>query len=229
MIIDCIADLHGSFPKLEGGDLLIVAGDLTARDTIHEYMKFYHWFHNQNYSHFIIIAGNHDRLIEEGLVLTEGLANTTYLCNSEMVFYPPLFPAGNFPQDLKRLKIWGSPNSLRFDEVNPHCAAFMKTERQLKRIYSKIPDDVDILITHTPPLQILDRNSDGHRCGSLSLRNELDNRIKPKLHIFGHIHEAYGQLLYKGMLENTSDTLCVNCSIMNQHYKPVNKAVRVIL
>jgi hypothetical protein len=32
MIIDCIADLHGHYPKLDGGDLLIICGDLTARD-----------------------------------------------------------------------------------------------------------------------------------------------------------------------------------------------------
>lgn len=34
MIIDCIADLHSHYPKLDGGDLLIVAGDLTDRDSL---------------------------------------------------------------------------------------------------------------------------------------------------------------------------------------------------
>ncbi len=32
MIIDCISDLHGFKPNLNGGDLLIIGGDLTARD-----------------------------------------------------------------------------------------------------------------------------------------------------------------------------------------------------
>ena len=49
MIIDCISDLHGFYPELEGGDMLIVAGDLTARDQQDEYEKFHIWIHNQKY------------------------------------------------------------------------------------------------------------------------------------------------------------------------------------
>lgn len=48
MIIDCISDLHGYYPKLEGGDLLIVAVDFTTRDTLPELSKFKDWLSQQN-------------------------------------------------------------------------------------------------------------------------------------------------------------------------------------
>ncbi|HLT42767.1 MAG TPA: hypothetical protein VKZ95_08695 [Sphingobacteriaceae bacterium] len=57
MKITCIADLHGFKPKLNGGDLLIVAGDLTARDRKKEYDQFFEWLDNQNYRKKIWIAG----------------------------------------------------------------------------------------------------------------------------------------------------------------------------
>ncbi len=47
MVIDCIADLHGYYPNLDGGDLLIVAGDLTANDKSHQYIEFYKWIQKQ--------------------------------------------------------------------------------------------------------------------------------------------------------------------------------------
>lgn len=58
-------------------------------------------------------------------------------------------------------------------------------------LWSKVPKEVDILVTHTPPLGILDKNHKGKNCGSKSLSIISRNR-KPKYHIFGHIHEAYG-------------------------------------
>ena len=94
MIIDCISDLHGYQPKLDGGDLLIVAGDLTARDLESQYRQFIYWLDQQDYKKKIIIAGNHDGELQQN----PGLFKFTvfdYLCDSQSVF-----------QDLK---IWGSP------------------------------------------------------------------------------------------------------------------------
>ena len=60
MIIDCVSDLHSHYPQLEGGDLLIVAGDVTNND--HE-APFSFWIEEQRYEKIIWIAGNHDNIM----------------------------------------------------------------------------------------------------------------------------------------------------------------------
>ena len=214
MIIDCVSDLHGFYPVLEGGDLLIVAGDLTATDTPAEYVKFYSWLHKQPYRHYIFIAGNHDGLIEAGEALTDCLANTTYLCDSGTEF--------------EGLKIWGSPYTPTFS--NWH---FMEERGEaIKKHWDLIPDDIDILITHGPPQGILDEvfsYCDFENVGCDDLL-EAVGRVKPKLHVFGHIHEGYG--MYRpnlGFVDCPGYPIFVNASHVNEHYEPVNKPIRVIL
>lgn len=226
MIVDCIGCLHGNYPKLKGGDILIVSGDLTASHSKSEFTKFTEWYLAQNYSKKVIIAGNHDTLIENGdyYFNHDWLG---YLCDSGTTF--------------ENLKIWGSPWSAQFKGINPKCCAFTfpfgcDNEEHLNEYWDMIPDDVDILITHTPPYGILDgipNEYDGteYHTGSKSLLTHLEDRIKPKLHVFSHIHEHGGkQLIYKRPGHGTeNNTTCVNASIMNEKYKPVNKPVRIIL
>lgn len=228
MIIDCIADLHGHYPKLEGGDLLIVAGDWTTSDKPHEVLEFGLWINNQKYKRKIVIAGNHDNMIQETPRIFEGLPNfvLTYLCDSGTEF--------------EGLKIWGSPWTLTFPGINPHCTAFTGTEAELEAKFALIPDDTDILITHGPPYGIMDAvhrevfcGERGGWVGSESLLGKVF-RIRPKLHVFGHIHEGYGRYNHtprEGSSENLGITpvTFVNCSHVNERYKPVNKPVRVVL
>jgi Icc-related predicted phosphoesterase len=227
MIIDCISDLHGYYPKLEGGDLLIVAGDLTARHTLGEFQQFKEWVDKQNYKKKIVIAGNHDNFcvpyeIEyPGIILDGRCPYYEYLCDSGTEF--------------EGLKIWGSPWTLKFPGMNPHCMAFTcETEEELAEKWALIPDDTDILITHSPPLAIFDRNVDGQYCGSPSLCGLLGH-LNLKLHVFGHIHECGGSIQYpvkQDGLPNYFDftnTIFVNASHVNEHYQSVNKPVRVIL
>lgn len=68
MIIDCISDLHGHFPSLEGGDLLIIAGDLTATHTPQELYQFNDWVKVQDYKKKVLIAGNHDTFFVYGVI-----------------------------------------------------------------------------------------------------------------------------------------------------------------
>jgi Icc-related predicted phosphoesterase len=170
MIIDCIGCLHGNYPKLEGGDLLIVTGDLTARDDIDEYIYFVEWLNYQKYKKKIVISGNHDNLVKDHLKWKDDPPTAfEYLCDSGTEF--------------EGLKIWGSPWTSTFEGMNPHCMAFTcDSEENLEIKWARIPDDIDILITHSPPYGILDGipiKYDGtmFHVGSPSLREHVMARI----------------------------------------------------
>jgi Icc-related predicted phosphoesterase len=225
MIIDCISDLHGEFPELLGGDLLIIAGDLTGRDEYIQYTDFFEWLIDQEYRCKIVIAGNHDNKIQQGLDLNFKDENIHYLEDSGMQF--------------EGLKIWGAPWSLWFQGINPHCKAFTGSEADLKKKYDLIPDDIDILITHGPPYGIHDainkrrfsgKSQEIEYVGSKSLLDTLD-RVKAKLLVYGHIHEHGGKqlILKKPGFGDENNILCINGSIMNEDYDLVNKAIRVKL
>lgn len=257
MIIDCIADLHGHYPKLEGGDLLIVAGDLTARDTQEEYLIFGNWIQQQNYKTKIVVCGNHDSRIEkihenckipDDLGLPRMFINpfmlfcVEYLCDSGTEFeyeIPVLDISGdtdviNF--ETRKFKIWGSPWTKRFEGMDPKCMAFtVDTEEELAEKWALIPSDTDILVTHCPPFGILDEAADYlsgkiRSIGSVTLSSKyLVPGFCLKLHVFGHIHEHGGKStrLMKGGKEPS--TFLVNASHVNERYEPVNKPIRIEL
>jgi Icc-related predicted phosphoesterase len=228
MIIDIISDLHGHYPKLEGGDLLIVAGDLTSRDTQDQHMQFLSWIAQQQYKKKIWIAGNHDNYLEGTKFIPIKDLGLEYLCDSGTEF--------------EGLKIWGSPWTAQFPRINPACCAFTvkyhdHTDEILEDYWKKIPEDTDILITHCPPHGIFDgikkikysgRSNTIDHVGSKSLKDHVFNRINPRIHCFGHIHEE-GESIMETMITLTSTITFVNASHVNEHYEPVNKPIRVIL
>lgn len=209
MKIDCISDLHGHLPRLYGGDLLIVAGDLTARDSNAEHLDFLVWLsHLQEkgkYKKIVYIAGNHDGTLEEhGNMLTNRDHNIEYLCDSGTEF--------------EGLKIWGSPWTPTFG--NWH---FMKDRgAPIKEKWDLIPQDTDILVTHGPPWGIQDKVERGN-VGCEELLKAI-KRVKPKINVFGHIHEDYGSTIFD---TGEQEVLCINCSIMNEEYEPVNPPTTV--
>lgn len=229
MIIDCISDLHGFYPQLPGGDLLIIAGDLTATHSIKELDYFNNWVLGLKYDKKILVAGNHDTFLESGVY--DPFDVSTHNPNS--VFVDPcldyLLDSGT---EYNGLKIWGSPWTLSFEGMNPKCKAFTcDTEEELDEKLKLIPKDVDILITHGPPCDLLDENVYGVLCGSMSLRDRLDDVLKPKIHVWGHIHEQGGKsLVYKRPgFGSENHTICVNASHVNENYQPVNGYKRIEL
>ncbi len=230
MKIDCIADLHGHYPELEGGDLLIIAGDLTAADTSKQMKEFEEWIHSQNYLKKVVIAGNHDNsLVDKSpeviqKVFQNGLSQRLrqleifeYLCDSGTEF--------------EGLKIWGSPWSPYFKNVNPACTAFMLPDEALFYKWEMIPKGTDILITHTPPYGTLDYREmdDGTRyhMGSKSLEDWIKRGGRPQYHFFGHIHECGSMQAEEYPTYNDKMMKSINCSYVDARYRPVNKPIRI--
>lgn len=106
----------------------------------------------------------------------------------------------------------------------------------------------DVVITHGPPKIVLDKCIGGY-VGCPSLARALAV-AKPKLHCFGHIHEGYGTtaidwscqkmqgspmcLMFNGVRyiwapTDTSATLEVNASIINDEHRPCNAPFAVTL
>lgn len=209
MIIDCISDIHGYFPKLEGGDLLLIAGDLTARDELHQFEEFKQWLKRQNYTKKVFIAGNHDNFLFSLENPREYFEEAVYLCDSATEF------AG--------LKIWGSPWTKNFFGQNPLCKAFgLDFDTQMLEKFDQIPEDTDILITHSPPQGILD-NTGGARVGCPYLKTKILKMTNLKLHLFGHIHEGYG------IQDGNSGMKFINASFVNEYYQPIHAPIRMHL
>jgi Icc-related predicted phosphoesterase len=224
MIIDTISDLHGFYPELEGGDLLIVAGDWTFKKHEQDSKEFLEWIQAQKYKKIVFIAGNHDTWWEKHQIRWE--VDETEKGKEQHIIY--LCDSGT---EFEGIKIWGSPWTKTFEGMNPKCKAFtFDSEEELEEKWALIPNDIDILITHSPPYDILDEVDSQQHCtsyhvGSRSLLKRVCE-IKPKLHVFGHVHEGYGDIIAEW---KNIPTAFVNASHVNEYYEPVNKPIRVIL
>jgi Icc-related predicted phosphoesterase len=206
-----ISDTHTMHKGLENrfnfppADFLIHCGDITGRGTENTIREFLEWFNNLNqFKYKIFIAGNHDRLFEAVPQLTKEILNE----------YPNIIYLEDSGIELDGIKFWGSPVSKPFMNW-----AFNRPEEKLKKHWETIPNNIDVLITHSPPHKIMDYGvfSKEHT-GSPSLFNEVINRIKPKIHCFGHIHNDYGMKIY-------GETKFINASNLNEDYKIVNPPI----
>lgn len=220
MIVDCISDMHGAIPELEGGDLLIVAGDLTGIDAAEEYLTYFQWLSEQRYERIVWIAGNHDGGLANDKVMREIKSSEFFpACQyAEKIEY--LMDSGT---EYKGLRIWGSPWTPTFQDWH-----FMKDRgSEIKAMWDKIPLDTNILITHGPPLGILDTvtgfySTMGSHVGCEDLKNKINHLNDLKLHVFGHIHECHG-------IKKLQKTTFVNASMMNVDFDPENKPIRIEL
>jgi Icc-related predicted phosphoesterase len=200
------ADLHGNLPEVPQCDVLLVAGDVCpVSDHRLDFQRrwledaFAPWLLRAPAAAIVGIAGNHDFVAEADPALVRGLP-WTYLCDETAL-------AGG-------LKVHGSPFTPTFRDW-----AFMRDDGELVETWARVPDDVDVLVTHGPPFGRGDLVVDGHRAGSETLALRLAELERLRLHVFGHIHEGFGSR------DRVGGALVANVSYVDFHYAPVQPPV----
>ena len=236
MRITHISDTHNKHKqlngKLPGGDILIHSGDISSLGRKHEVQGFVEWFNGiNNYTHKIFIAGNHDMSFDREQLLRDKLAHfegrTDYDTDcadgkpewlEELLgihLHPNVFYLENNFVILDDLKIWGSPISPSFG----YGWAFNKDRgHEINKVWDGIPNDTDIVITHSPIYGYCDRTyrtNESVGCNELYYRL---NEVSPHLHFSGHIHEGYG---YK----ETHWGYAFNGSTCDLTYEPINNPI----
>ncbi len=221
--IVAISDTHLTHEKhdleIPDGDILIHAGDATFKGRPHEIYRFAKWFGALPHKHKVFISGNHDFLFQDNqaraINLLQGIdpeyfvdASATngviYLQDSEIT--------------IEGLRIYGSPWQPWFYD----WAFNLQRGREIKEKWDMIPNGVDILVTHGPPAGYGDQVPSGERVGCADLMDAI-KRVKPKLHICGHIH------LGAGVYQTDIGTKIINASICNEDYEPEYKPVVIDL
>ena len=200
-----ITELYGELPYV---DIIVHSGDCTRYGEFEETDLFMNWFSKQNSKHKVLVAGNHDFVLQQMDRRNWLLANNygvTYLEDSFI--------------NIDGIGIYGSPWSPVFG-----MWAFMKHRNaELDEVWQKVPTDgtVDLLVTHTPRYGRFDVSVRGnYNVGCEMLANRI-NDIHPKVHVFGHIHECGGMIKeetevpVKGMIS-------LNASLLNIRYVLAN-------
>jgi Icc-related predicted phosphoesterase len=194
VIISDTHNLHGELGVLRG-DVLIHCGDglngftRSSRDL----EDLDEWFGRQQFDRIFCTGGNHDFELEDRVAARL-----------------PAFRNADYLQDESRhyggLHFYGAPWTPELQSW-----AFYLPYDAMRAKWDLIPDQADVLITHTPPMHVLDQNRHGRHCGCPELQRRLVD-LKPRIHCFGHIHASGGSLRLRG-------TTFVNASMVDSQYK----------
>jgi Icc-related predicted phosphoesterase len=223
VIISDTHSLHGRIREdIPDGDVLIHCGDVCNSGSVNNYLDFIEWFKSLPHEYKIFIGGNHDFALMgnnftgksdevknslDDLVLSgtgihylEDTGVTIQLDGEEPV---------NF---------WGTPWTPEF-----YNWAFMKKRgAEMAEVWSKVPDNTHVLISHGPPLTDteLDYAIYGkEHVGCEEQTKMINSHPNLKVNCFGHIHEGYGEELLPNGVR------LINASLCTLDYSPINKPI----
>jgi predicted phosphodiesterase len=207
MRIVFLSDTHNHHDfGIPAGDVLVHAGDATGTGTVAQVERFLQWFAALPHRRKLFIAGNHDWLFQR----------QPDLAASMLAEYPGIDYLQDSGVQVDGLGFYGSPWQPEF------CQWAFNLPRRgqgLRDAWARIPEAVDVLITHGPPHGLLDQVRGGEHLGC----EELSVRVaaaRPRIHVFGHIHDSYG-------VARQGPTLFINASVCDEAYRPGNRPVVV--
>lgn len=216
MKIVCISDTHCKLNKIivPEGEVLIHAGDLCSRGSRIEAEAEIKLLSKiaKNFDAHFFVPGNHDIIFEHDTIHMKAF------CQSEGVNML-LHETATY----KKFNIFGSPYTPEFF----NWAFNVPRGEELYKKWQDIPLNTNILITHGPPSDMLDRIPDSYfnpltnsrlNVGCEDLKNRISELKELKLHVFGHIHNSYGQ-------KNKNGVKYINASICTEKYNPTNKPI----
>ena len=216
MKITFISDTHTKHREitsdLPGGDLIIHAGDFMNSgydpQDVADFVNWYSSLLTMDYKHRVFIAGNHDYLFENKPELAKELVDA---------YSGGLIYLQDKTKIIDGVKIYGSPWQPEFYQW---AFNLPRNGEDLREKWFWIPNDTDILVTHGPPWGHCDVNPYGNlNVGCELLRVRVDE-LKPKIHVFGHIHSGYGYKFHEG-------THFINADVLNERYKYENKPITI--
>lgn len=181
MRVAAIADLHGQLPALPASDLLVVAGDLCPHGEPEEQAAwldgpFRGWLEAAPAGAIVACAGNHDFVFQRAPELVPSDLPWTYLQDAGA--------------EVGELRAWGSPWTPWFFDW-AFNAPRDGGEAFLAERFAPVPGETDLLVLHGPPKGYGDRTVTGADVGAASALDLVD-RVRPRLVVFGHIHEGRG-------------------------------------
>ena len=224
MRILCISDTHNKHQDLNqylskeiieknGVDTIIHSGDFTNDGTYDEVEDFVSWFCELPIRNKVLIAGNHERALDNFSIDKDGkfvgASEESDKCINLILnahVEKKLYYLENDTAVIDGLKFFGSPHTRRSNYYST-AVAFQYNDVILSKIWESIPTDTDVLVTHTPPFGIMDEYSKTNH-GSESLLEAVKHRVKPVLHVFGHVHARYGSV-------TIDNTMFVNAALVS--------------
>lgn len=216
----CVSDTHGKHEKLTHlpyGDVLVHTGDLTSFGEVKQLESFRRWFESQPHPHKVVIAGNHDISLDSELCSKRKGHGDVYGAESQAAAAAALTSDEFlFLRDeaavVAGYRLYGSAYQPEF------CDWAFQLERGKPPLWDKwraIPGDTEVLLTHGPPACFRDTTHRHERAGCVDLLHEVQTRVKPLVHIFGHIHESNGSSF-------DGTTVFVNASTCDLRYRASN-------
>lgn len=188
MKIVVVSDTHGfhsGMSNVPEGDVLVACGDWSRghghrRDS----ERFAEWMARWPHPFKLAVPGNHDAAVEDNHLDLKSMFREHGV---NLLMFGTVF-------EFRTVRFGGSP----WIPYYKGEFAFEREAEQLEVLWNKVPQ-VEVLVTHAPPLGILDTTSRGEHIGCPVLRRHIFERIRPRLHLFGHVHEGRGDTVEDGI------------------------------